>query len=584
MAIYSDQQLMDILEGGTKKAAEKRYADKVKQNAEDVKSAIKKAGDNAKGHIITNNKALDSIKDKFDHPNGKKKDKKKTILKFDKNDNLVDESFDDDYSDSEYLEEKSSMVINGKRYRLATKKEIEDGYEDMKSSIEINGKKYIYDYQASKEYDKKHPVEAIGRKTGSTVGTAAGAAIGGATGAVAGAALGTAAGGIAGGVIGHSKGGRAVSNTIRKADKSVKKIGSNISKGMKKALKKEDFDYRNVYRTKEFTMAMEQYFDITDDETRKVLLAVNEEDQNKVLVSLTSKLYDSVIDKVDDIDFGEIPMTKGDITKLSNYNTLIECVATIRSLLIEFKQSTEPVDTISEAIDNIKASINIWRRAFTGNIELPMVVYNTIVLSIIEATSYLVATCVEFIKTPSQDTFQIVIDKNALGKSKQHMLFDNLKKFNSAYKKGQITNAMEYVIKENVKNFGGLTGIGVGTAIVGIVGLLFCIVPIIRELIFLFYYNRVRMSEFFDLQSDLLQMSAYNVENNRLDLDKEQRKSISSKQLKISDRFRKWANAIAVKTNESEKAATKQMKNENKKYKVDEVMDELPDSASSALF
>ena len=46
-----------------------------------------------------------------------------------------------------------------------------------------------------------------------------------------------------------------------------------------------------------------EFFDITDTETRKVLLAVNEADQNKVLVSLTSKLYDNVVDRIDDIDF-----------------------------------------------------------------------------------------------------------------------------------------------------------------------------------------------------------------------------------------------------------------------------------------
>ena len=234
-------------------------------------------------------------------------------------------------------------------------------------------------------------------------------------------------------------------------------------------------------------MAMEQYFDIEDNNTRKILLAVNEEDQNKVLVGLTSKLYESIIDKVDDIDFGEIPMSKGDITKLSNYQTLLECTETMTRLLIEFKQDTKPIDTIRTAIDNIMNSTHIWKRAFSGNIELPMVVYNTTVLAIIEATTYMISMCVEYIKVPSSDTFQITIDKSALAKTKGHMIFDNLVKFNDAYRKGQITNAMEYVIKENVKNFAGTT-IGAGAALIGITALLFCIVPIIRELIFLFYY------------------------------------------------------------------------------------------------
>ena len=40
------------------------------------------------------------------------------------------------------------------------------------------------------------------------------------------------------------------------------------------------------------------------------------------------------------------------------------------------------------------------------------------------------------------------------------------------------------------------------------------IIPIIKELVFYFYYTKMRVSEFFDLQADLLQMNAYNVENN----------------------------------------------------------------------
>jgi hypothetical protein len=100
-------------------------------------------------------------------------------------------------------------------------------------------------------------------------------------------------------------------------------------------------------------------------------------------------------------------------------------------------------------VSNIISSVNIWKRAYAGNIELPMVVYNTTVLAIIEATTYMISMCIDYIKSPSDDSFQITIDKSALTKTKNHLVFENLDKFNEAYRKGQITNAMEYVIKEN---------------------------------------------------------------------------------------------------------------------------------------
>lgn len=258
-------------------------------------------------------------------------------------------------------------------------------------------------------------------------------------------------------------------------------------------------------------------------------------------------------------------MTKGSITKLSNYNTLINCLQTMHQLLIEFKQDTYPVDTINECIDNLIDSQDIWIKAYAVNAELPMITYNTMVLAIIEATSYMVSMCVEFVKAPSEDTMKVMIDKSALTKSKGHMIFKNIESFNSAYKKGQVEKAMMHILDETAKKknfvgFGIYGGIGVGAAVVGITGLLFCIIPVIRELIFLFYYNRVRISDFFEVQADLLQVNAYNVQNNRLDLTKEERKNISSKQMKTAEKFRKVSRFVAVETSGAEPKAVKDIK------------------------
>lgn len=51
-----------------------------------------------------------------------------------------------------------------------------------------------------------------------------------------------------------------------------------------------------------FEKVISEHFDIGDSYTRKTLLAIDEADSNKVLDSLTSKLYQAIMDKVDDID------------------------------------------------------------------------------------------------------------------------------------------------------------------------------------------------------------------------------------------------------------------------------------------
>ena len=107
---------------------------------------------------------------------------------------------------------------------------------------------------------------------------------------------------------------------------------------------------------KAFTEAVDNHFDMTDKETRESLRNLNEEDQSRALMALTTKLYDQIINKVDDIDYGEIARTKGDITKLSNYQNMKECLDVLGDLFKEYKQDISPVDVIRTALMNMAAS------------------------------------------------------------------------------------------------------------------------------------------------------------------------------------------------------------------------------------
>lgn len=334
---------------------------------------------------------------------------------------------------------------------------------------------------------------------------------------------------------------------------------------------------RNDYNT-----ILNEYFDIEHHETRKIMLAIDENDQNNVLNALTSKLYDSIINKVDDIDYGSIPETKGDITKLENYDKLVECINVMEGLLREFKQDAQPINDIKSALKNIQDRKDLFERGFKLNIELPMVLYSTITLSIVSSISFLISSCVEFIKSPAEEDFKIMIDKVALVKSKNNLLFTNLNKFNKACDKGQVDDTLEYVMKNATRN---LTGIETSMVVGGIalVGLLLNIIPILRELIFFFYYSRTRMSDYFEIQADLLQVNAYNIQNNQ-SINKKEREAIAKKQLKIVEMFRKLSNRLAIEVKTTEVKAEKAISTEKKQYKTSDVVDSVPDSASSVLF
>ena len=60
---------------------------------------------------------------------------------------------------------------------------------------------------------------------------------------------------------------------------------------------------------------------------------------------------------------------------------------------------------------------------------------------------------------------------------------------------------------------------------------------------------------------------------------------IVAKQRKIADKFKKIADAIKIKSRTGEAKSQKEVKKlDDKKYKHDEVLDNIPDSSNSALF
>ena len=327
-----------------------------------------------------------------------------------------------------------------------------------------------------------------------------------------------------------------------------------------------------------------EYFDITDKETRKCLITINEADQNQVLGNLASKLYNAIVNKITDIDFGAIPTSKGDITKIPNYMEMMECLNTVREMMVNQHQSTESTDTIFNAIENVKRHQKIWEKGYLYECEMVAIFYNTICLSIVSATSTLIAACVEFIKNPTSEIIDVEVNKVLNGQSKDRLLFKNLEQFNKSCKKGDIEKTFSKVLsaQKNVRESGNVVNESIAGILFvtgAVIGLLSCVIPILHQLTTMLYNLRQDLSDYFAGQADLLLLNAEKVNYNRSKTP-EQKKKIIAKQHKIADRFRRWSNKLMIKTKSAEKATESQTKEErNTKNKISDVVDTMPDSA-----
>lgn len=340
-------------------------------------------------------------------------------------------------------------------------------------------------------------------------------------------------------------------------------------------------DEKVFYRDPVYNKAITEYFNMTDRKTTKVLTRLNEAGQNTVLMNLTSKLYDKIVSKCDDIDYGEIPATKGDITKLSKYNDMKETISIMHDILKEYNQDTGPVDELSVALSNVEARKDLFERAYRYNSELPIAMYCNVVLGIITGISYMIATSIEFIKDPGTESFRIALDKMSYAKTKDHMIYSTLKSFNKTCANKDFDRAMEAVLKASTKNFTG--GVVLGGIAIGILGVILVLIPVLRELIFLFYYTRMRISDFFDIQADLLQANAYALESNTT-LNKTEQKKVMAKQLKTVEHFRKISNAFAIEIKKAEVSSAKEKRQDDETKMLIDDIDGLDSSSGSALF
>ena len=328
-----------------------------------------------------------------------------------------------------------------------------------------------------------------------------------------------------------------------------------------------------IYRSPEFNNIIIEHFDLSDKETFSYLRSIEEADQNKVLLALTSKLYDHLVEKVDDIDFGDIPKSRGDITKLPNYAKVVDCIGIIRGILESSKQDLEPVIILEDAVKNLTVYKEVFIKGYQLNMELPMVIYNTMVLSIYSGISILISSCIEFVKATDDTGFDIALDRVQLKKTKDALIFRDLKNINKSFEKGSLPNALNQMLKQNTKNFVGAAEIGTIAIAGALIGVILNIIPILRELVFFFFYSRTKVADYFDAQSALLQMNAYNLAAKATD-DSRDVEEIKKKQLKIADKFKKISNTISVKKGKAEISAEKETKSLEKKLKINDVIDD----------
>ena len=345
------------------------------------------------------------------------------------------------------------------------------------------------------------------------------------------------------------------------------------------------------YEMSDYIQMVSEAYDLSDPYTKKMVLYCNEAQRMTNIEHLTNRLYNHIKAQTDKIDFGSIPASKGDITKIQNYQNLIDCIDIMHKMLIEYGEKTDLVDSITTAMDNIQKRQRVFEKAFTLNIDFPKLMYNTIVLSCVSSVSLMIATCVEYVKE-GKDSFTMALDKTAYNKSKDHVLFQCINTFNKSCNDGTIDKLFKQCIKSNavsesteyieegivdrvkdVYNIYKQVDSGIKTVmpssgvlrvaynfakIVLIAGAVFAAVKLllmaIKNALYYFKYFRYKFSDWLSIQADFLQMNADNLQyrEDRKGSD-EHKDKVKQRQYNWVERLRKLANFVALKDKKAQK-------------------------------
>ena len=323
----------------------------------------------------------------------------------------------------------------------------------------------------------------------------------------------------------------------------------------------------------------EETLDLSSYENLNTVLSFTEAEQGNAIMILANKLYNMIVNKLEDIDFKEIEKSKGDITKFTQYKKTKESIDTLMTIANQSKSGIEEVNVINECMKNLEENKEIFIKGFKSDVSIIKYFYNTAVLGLISDIGFMTVVCVEFIKNP-ESTVGLEIKNLEQYKSRFYLVHRNLVKFNESCAKGELQKCFNTLLNLKIKHESlAAAGAVLGAIILVATTLVKFVIPFLRDLTYLFFSFRAKLSDWFGVQSELLDANTTRLKALRAKNDSETKEVIEA-QNEWSKRMKKISEFLAIKYVPAAKNAEKQSALDSKttirKDEVNELNDNIP--------
>lgn len=302
---------------------------------------------------------------------------------------------------------------------------------------------------------------------------------------------------------------------------------------------------------------------------RSKLKEMSEYEFNKLSESTLHYLTESLKPKT--LDFGQIPESKGNIQRVKGIENTIQSLNLIKeNYRGNYVDNSNVVFVISDAINNIGRYQDIFTKAFKSDNKHMCHYYNMLVFASIAGTSLVLAGSLN-ITNVNSNGMESKIDLMKVDMKKLDSIYKFLLSFNQSCKDGSFR-------REGMKNITGaqsgvsLTGIAVGGL------LLATIVPLMRHVIYAFYYSRMKLSDFLEQQALYIEANKEKLEKDR-NLTPQEKEKIIKKQEEIIEKLRRISDKIKVDYAVASKKGREEEEEDNSNWSFSETNKKMNDDS-----
>ena len=288
---------------------------------------------------------------------------------------------------------------------------------------------------------------------------------------------------------------------------------------------------------------------------------LTEAELKHVSSELVTQMYTALIEK-SHVNFDKIPTSMGRIEKYVGTVNMLKTLDIISQVAEKMNVKVPEIEVVNVSITNISNMSNVFEAGFkTGN-ELVTVTYNTLVMACVEATSAILSSYVEFVKSPNGGT-EVSITKSP--EKVGTLVINNLALFNGLCKNGEFQKTMTQAISSARRNFGGFTPGDVMNYVSMGTGAMMSLLPALRQMTYMYYNSKLKVSHWCDQQAQFIEANRLNIESNT-GLDPAKKATLIQKQSKEAARFLKLADIFKVDTKTNSVKTLKEIDKENSNW------------------